>query len=368
MTKTSLLAVSLALAACGTVAAESVTAKGAGATPGGNDGVTVRGSAYRYTALSPSAHGLRPTDPRNHNRNRVTVVTRTDRDGGRVSRWWYLRGNYGVPGVAYDGTAGGLSANGRRLVLSRFSAIFPPRVSGFAILDTRLHLRHPVRPGQHRPPHAITRVNLHGGFSFDAISPDGSTIFLIQHLSRNANITDYRVRALDTGSGRLLPRPIVDPDEPDERMGGLPISRANSPNGRWAYTLYDGGKHEPFIHALDTVGKRAVCIDLPQLEGLRDRLPDYAFLYRLKMKTARQGRELIVLSRGPQPQRATPLLTVDTTSFEVAEAEADPVAAGATGDLPWLALCLVSLAFVVGIVWMVGKGRQGTGGTRPKRA
>jgi hypothetical protein len=56
-------------------------------------------------------------------------------------------------------------------------------------------------------------------------------------------------------------------------MGGHPITRAWSADGRWAYTLYDGGKHAPFVHALDTVRYEAHCIDLDALAG-RDDLND----------------------------------------------------------------------------------------------
>lgn len=355
MRKRLLLAVSVALMAGGAVVAETATAKDLGPPPPGGGGITVAGSPYRYTAMSPSAHGLPPTHPRNRgNRKRLTIVTQTDRRGGRVSRWWYLRGNYGLPGVAYENTPGGLSADGGTLVLVPFSATFPPRVSRFAILDTRVHLRHPVRPGEDRPPHAVTRVNLRGGFSFDAISPDGSTVFLIQHLSPNANVTDYRVRVLDAESGKLLPRPIVDPGEPKERVAGLPVSRANSPDGRWAYTLYDGDRGEPFIHALDTVGRRAVCIDLPQLEGLRDDLPRYGFLYRLRLQMSGQGHKLVVLDRGPEARGARRLLTVDTASFEIGRP--NPDTAGAAAGLPWLPIGIASLAIALGIGWTARRG------------
>src|SRR5207302_9584779 len=50
-----------------------------------------------------------------------------------------------------------------------------------------------------------------------------------------------------------------------EAMTGLPVSRVMSPDGRWAYTLYDRPSGGPFVHALDTVGVRAVCVDLPAL-------------------------------------------------------------------------------------------------------
>jgi hypothetical protein len=45
-------------------------------------------------------------------------------------------------------------------------------------------------------------------------------------------------------------------------MRGAPLTRAMSPRGRWAYTLYDGGGATPFVHALDTARRTARCIDL----------------------------------------------------------------------------------------------------------
>ena len=51
-------------------------------------------------------------------------------------------------------------------------------------------------------------------------------------------------------------------------MNGLPMNRATSAGGRWEYTLYDAPEH-PFIHALDTEGRKAFCIDLDALAGRR---------------------------------------------------------------------------------------------------
>lgn len=345
-----LLLIALPALLAGSVGTEAAVAKGGGVMAAAS-GVTVSGSAYRYAAMSPATQNPR------------TIVVRNERSSGRVSRWWHLPGTFVVPAVAYDGSAGGLSADGGTLVLSRFSSTYPPRTTTLAILDTRVHLRHPRRNGQDRPRHAIAKVSLAGDFSFDAISPDGSTIYLIHRYlpprSGADYITHYEVRALDAESGRLLPGPIVDPDEPDERMAGLPITRAYSPDGRWAYTLYDGDGHEPFIHALDTVGRRAVCIDLPQLEGRRN-------LFMLALRTEQGGRRLAVLNRPPRLERSRQLLAIDTRSFEVGEP--DPADAGSAGDVPWLPIGLASLASVLVIAWMAGKRRKPTGSERLGRA
>jgi hypothetical protein len=44
-------------------------------------------------------------------------------------------------------------------------------------------------------------------------------------------------------------------------MQGFAVTRTTSRDGRWAYTLYAG--NENFVHALDTVGGKAFCIDVP---------------------------------------------------------------------------------------------------------
>jgi protein MpaA len=173
--------------------APAATAKAFGAI-GAPAGVTVSGSPYRYVAIAPG----RP--------DKLTVIEQIDRKGGRVHRWWYLRGGYYVPAIAADGRGGGLSTDGTTLVLGRFPSTHLPRRSRFAILKTGLYLRHPLRAGQHRPHHAFTRVGLRGDFSFHAISPDGSTVFLVHHLRPGHPGAD-EVRALDTTTGRLLPAP-----------------------------------------------------------------------------------------------------------------------------------------------------------------
>jgi hypothetical protein len=63
----------------------------------------------------------------------------------------------------------------------------------------------------------------------------------------------------------MVAKPVIDPREPDEKMQGLPITRVMSPDGRWAYTLYQRPDEAPFIHALDTTGRTARCIDLDGL-------------------------------------------------------------------------------------------------------
>ena len=152
-----------------------------GATGGAQGVVTERdGSSYRYVTVNPQ------TKPA------LTIVERIDISDGAIDRWWYLRGSYVIPAVAYDGSAGGLSADGRTLTLVNFSRSFPPPPTKIAILDTDVYLRHPRRPGQHRPQHAIRYLNLRGHFAFQAISPNGSKLYLRHYRTRDRGSTHDR--------------------------------------------------------------------------------------------------------------------------------------------------------------------------------
>jgi hypothetical protein len=204
-------------------------------------GVAVRGGAVRYVTLPAG---------------RDTTLVQTAVAGGQILGVTRLRGTFTIPAVAYDGSSSGLSADGTTLVLITPRPTFPRARTTFAVLDAL--------------PMLVRRVAvLRGDFSFDAISPDGSTMFLIQYVSPT-DPTRYRVRAYSLRSWRLLPRPVVDPRERDEAMRGLPQTRATSADGRWAYTLYDGAGGTPFLHALDTMRRQARCIDLPLLAGRQD--------------------------------------------------------------------------------------------------
>ena len=243
-----------------------------------------------------------------------TVVATQHVGSGQIFTSHVLRGRFGVPAVAYDGTPSGVSADRRTLVLIRPRRGFPRARTTFAVMDTKAG---PLR---------LRRlIHLHGDFSFDALSPDGDSMFLIHYISRR-DPSRYRVRVYDLRTDRLLPKPIVDPNEDPDEMNGYPATRETSADGRWEYTLYQGNEH-PFVHALDTRERRAVCIDLDDVHE--------SDLYRLDMELSPSGEQLTVSGRhGPQA-------LVDTRSFEVTPA---PSAAGAAdaessdGGPPWALL------------------------------
>jgi hypothetical protein len=219
-----------------------------------------------------------------------TVVIAVRRSDGRILRSRRIRGRWSVPAVTLDNGTTGLSADGGTLVLARPTRDYPPASTRLAVLDARELL---VRRS----------IALPGFFTVDAISPDGGWLYLIHYAGDD--VFDYRVRALNTRTGRLAARDVVDPRKPDEQMGGLPMTRVMSRDGRWAYTLYGGGD-ETFIHALDTVGRSAACIDLDMLASDGD-------LSRVRLRVSADERHIQVRDAGSL------VATVDTRTFAVSE-------------------------------------------------
>jgi hypothetical protein len=227
-----------------------------------------------------------------------TVVTRIEVQGGRLLASRFLPGRFAVPVVAFDGTSSGVSADGTVLAVIRPRLQFPRARTTLALLDaSSLTVRRIVR--------------LDGDFSFDALSPDGRSLYLIQYTDPG-DPTRYLVRVFDVDAGRLVPDPIVDPSERPDGMRGLPITRAVTPDGRWAYTLYDGAGAVPFVHALDTEQGTAVCVDLDALVG-------YGSLFELRLAVDPTGGGFAVV-HGP-----TTLARVDAPNFAVSE-PAEPAA------------------------------------------
>jgi hypothetical protein len=264
------------------------TLAGAGAGVAHADGLPVLG-------FSGPARGVRTIDgtrryqarPRHHE----TVLTATSESGRLLART-VLSGRFDVPVVAYDGSGAGLSADAGTLVLIRPRVTFPQRSTELMILTARtLRMRRVVR--------------LRGDFSFDALSPNGQWIYLIQYTSRQ-DPTRYRVRALSARAGKLLRRDIVDPHDRGEAMRGQPISRVSSSDGRWAYTLYDGNGR-PFVHALDTARLTARCINVATFPANsnwfapRLRIADRHLMVVLRGRTLSEidTRSLLLLAAAP---------------------------------------------------------------------
>jgi hypothetical protein len=237
----------------------------------------VAGSGLRYVTIAAGQQ------------TRIAV-----RRGGTLLRAVTVPGSWGIPLVTFGGPAGGLSHDGRTLVLAQATqpTASPLRaVTRFLVLDTR-------RLGAPRT------IRLRGDFAFDALSPQGGTLYLIQHVSRS-DVSRYRVRAYDLRRGQLLARVIADKRQAGWVMSGYPIARATSADGRWDYTLYQQQDNYPFVHALDTVTRTAVCIGIPY--------PWKQDLGRVRVALRDAGRTLEIGIGAPQETR----YLLDTTSFRV---------------------------------------------------
>src|SRR5689334_1159522 len=164
---------------------------------------------------------------------------------GGVTGWSELDGSFGIPMVTQSET-GGLSRDGRTLILQEVALAAPTQ---FVVVDARtLRVR--------------DRFILDGIYSFDALSPDGSMLYLIQRVDAK-NSARYVVRAYDLVHGRLLPGRIADRTQKSWVMQGQPVVRGTSSDGRWIYTLYSNPGGYPFVHALDTVRGVAHCVGIP---------------------------------------------------------------------------------------------------------
>jgi hypothetical protein len=265
----------------------AVTAASAGGAGGPGAGVQqgwdgLASGVVRYVAVPAG------------NATTVQVIRRRD---GRVLLFMSLKGAWGIPVVAYDGTTAGLMGDGHTLLLGEATAGAKLRKhSNFALVDVK-RMR------------VVRTLRLPGHQVFDALSPNGRFLYFIEYVSaRDSN--RYRVRAYDLRAGHLLANAVVDKHESGTAMQGAPISRVTSHDGSWAYTLY-GGPEKTFIHALDTMHAGAVCIDLPWKTQ-----PKRLFDFRIR----RTGDGRLVV-RGP---RGRTLAVVSEKNLHVVSAVRDP--------------------------------------------
>jgi hypothetical protein len=159
-----------------------------------------------------------------------------------------LPGHFELPPATVTGVPGGLSQNGRWLVLESFDATSDGVRTGthLLIVDTSYA-------------RAARQINLNGFFEFDAVSNDGQRIFLIEYLDGN----QYHVRFYDLGSGRLDPNVIFDKSDGSSAMAGVRLTGIPSHDGQWLYSVYVREDKSAFIHALNLDVPFALCLDLP---------------------------------------------------------------------------------------------------------
>ncbi len=158
-----------------------------------------------------------------------------------------IDGDWRLPTIGAEQLPVGVSDDGQTIVLVEAHHDASASVSRFAILSRAFD----------RTP---TIVELNGSFEYDALSPDGASLYLVEHLAGPPD-GHYQVRAVDTATGTLRDGVVVDKANLNEPMAGYPIAQLRRSNG-FVFTLYRGAEH-PFIHALSSADGWALCIDLP---------------------------------------------------------------------------------------------------------
>ncbi|MDP9482632.1 MAG: hypothetical protein M3P84_05345 [Chloroflexota bacterium] len=161
-----------------------------------------------------------------------------------------IAGAWRLPTIGPEPVPVGVSEDGKTIVL--VSAKGGP-TSRFAVLQRGF-----PKPAQ--------VIELPGRFEYDALSPDGSTLYVVQHLDAEEG-GKYQVRAVNAATGQLAEGIIVDKRNIEEQMAGYPLAQVRREDGL-VLTLYQGVEFA-FIHALNTIEGWAVCIDLPA-SGLDD--------------------------------------------------------------------------------------------------
>jgi hypothetical protein len=269
-----------------------------------------------------------------------TALAHVDLTGKEPIHTRIVTGGYSIPTVAIDESTSGISADGSTLVLSQPLAGLWQPVTRFDVLNGKGLRREKT-------------ISLRGAYSFDAISPNGDRLYLIEYTSVR-DPSRYLVRAYDVRAGRLLHAPVIDPDEKGEPMTGKPVTRTMSASGRWAYTLYQGSDEGPFVHALDTMKGEAVCVDLVGLvpsEGLR----------RANLSMSPDGGQLTVTARDDEP-----LAVIDTETLEASSPPA-PGSPGGGGDgIPWVLIAIaMALGLGAGAAFIATRHRRASGLTAP---
>ena len=197
-----------------------------------------------------------------------TTVQAIDLTSGAVLRTTTLAGQYALPENESNARLGGLSPDGKTLVLAEVLSDQQKQkfnaekrwVSHLAVLDTSLQT--PARI-----------LELDGNFVFDALSPNGAYLYLIEHLMPFEE-GRYQVRQYNLATDRLNPQVVVEKGENETIMEGYGGAQVISPKGDWVFTFYQKTEH-PFIHALNTENAFAVCLDLPPAGKLNDPASKY---------------------------------------------------------------------------------------------
>jgi len=172
-----------------------------------------------------------------------TVLSDIDPQTGSTLRKLQLPGTFQLPLITASGLPGGLSQDGRWLVLQNDTEYLK---SQMLVVDTST-----MKVG--------APISLTSSFQFDAISNDGQRIYMIEYLSA----ANYRVRVYNVPARHLESYIVVDKSDPSESMTGLRLSGVPSPDGQWLYSVYARPHQGAFVHALNLSMPYAFCLELP---------------------------------------------------------------------------------------------------------
>src|SRR3979411_2429995 len=164
---------------------------------------------------------------------------------GAVLRTLQLPGNFQMPPATLSGVPGGLSQNGRYLVLQTAGK---RTTSQMLLIDTS-ELK------------VAKRIELSGVFDFDAVNNNGQSVYVVEY--PNAADSYYHVRVYEVAAGKLGADTVVPHGAPGEARRGVRLSGVFSPDGQWLYSLYARANQGAFVHALNLSNPYAFCLDLP---------------------------------------------------------------------------------------------------------
>jgi hypothetical protein len=194
--------------------------------------------ARTHTILTTLPSGVASADWKHYYSVSGTELLDIDPKTGAATRALPLPAPYLLPIVTSSGLPGGLSPDGRWLALQA------PGTSHLLVVDTSFT-------------QAARRINLDGEFTFDAISNDGTRVYLIQHAANG----HYFVRDYVFGSG-LDPNIIFDKSDGTAAMSGVRLMGVASADGSWLYSVYARSDESAFVHELSLDAPFALCVDL----------------------------------------------------------------------------------------------------------
>jgi hypothetical protein len=195
-------------------------------------------------AVAPGAHLKAIADTGDENGAAATrlLVTTLSNGGPRTV---YAPGLWQLPMPVAGGAAEGVAWDGSLAVLQAADG-----TSRFAVV-----------PLQGSGGRRIADLRRQGQFAYDALSPDGATLYLTEYHDATGRAVD-QIRSYDLATMSLDAEPVVDKAEGGEAMAGVPVARVTSADGGTVYTVYEGEEH-PFLHTLVTGSKISFCTDLP---------------------------------------------------------------------------------------------------------